>query len=92
MEIKDDAFIQSELDNILKQESHTLEFLLSVENKQAQRLKGILIEKVIEYTNNKNPKEKAALKKYLFNILKWMMESEMFLKKIAYSKQFLTFK
>jgi len=31
-------------------------------------------------------------KVYIFGIMKWLMESEMFAKKIAYSRQFLTFK
>lgn len=47
MLIKDDDFIKSELDNILKQESHDLNFLGKVEDRQLERLNGILIEKMV---------------------------------------------
>ena len=42
MGIKDDPFIQNELDNILKKDSHNLEFLNNVELKQGNRLKLLL--------------------------------------------------
>jgi len=47
MVIKDDDFIKAELDNILKQESHDLNFLGKVEDKQLERLNGILNEKIL---------------------------------------------
>lgn len=92
MMIKDDSFIQTELDNILKAESHNLEFLSIVETKQTQRLRSLLAEKIAEYSHATLPKAKDDLKQYIFKIFRWLMESEMFGKKLNYSKNFLTFK
>lgn len=92
MMIKDDEFIQRELDNILKAESHNLEFLSIVENKQGQRLRSLLAEKIAEYTNQTSGGKKNTLRNYIFEILRWLMESDMFSKKVKYSKNFLTFK
>ena len=46
MGIRDDPFIQNELDSILKKDSHNLEFLNNVELKQGNRLKLLLAEKI----------------------------------------------
>lgn len=75
MMIKDDSFIQTELDNILKAESHNLEFLSIVETKQTQRLRSLLAEKIAEYTNSPSAQTKSDLKKYIFKIFRWLMES-----------------
>lgn len=66
MMIKDDEFIQRELDNILKAESHNLEFLSIVENKQGQRLRSLLAEKIADYTNEASAGRKNTLKNYIF--------------------------
>lgn len=92
MMIKDDEFIQRELDNILKAESHNLEFLSIVENKQGQRLRSLLAEKIADFTNQTSSGKKKTLKNTIFEILRWLMESDMFVKKVKYSKNFLTFK
>ena len=93
MGLKDDDFIQESLNSILKKDSHNLEFLNNVELKQGNRLKILLAEKIMEYTKSKgNAKDKVKMKEYIFRVLQWLMESDMFLKKIKYSKNFLVFK
>jgi hypothetical protein len=92
MNIKDDEFIQNELNSILKKDSHNLEFLSNIELKQGQRLRMLLAEKIAEYTKTNRAKDKQKLKDYIFDILQWLMESDMFVKKIKYSKNFLVFK
>ena len=50
MHIQEDKFIQTELDNILKEKSHNLDFLSSVETKQLARLGRMLVNKIILYS------------------------------------------
>lgn len=50
MDIQEDAFIQTELDNILKKSSHNLDFLCSVETKQLIRLNRLLVERICALT------------------------------------------
>lgn len=93
MDIQEDKFIQTELDNILKEKSHNLDFLSSVETKQLARLGRMLVNKIILYSEKEEKTEEdQALLKYIYEILQWYMESEMFLKKVTYSKKFLSFK
>jgi hypothetical protein len=46
MEIADDEYIQTQLDNILKKTSHNLDFLNSVEVKQISRLRRLLVTRI----------------------------------------------
>ena len=92
MEIDDDNFIQDQLDRILKETPHTLEFLSNVETKQGLRLRGLLTQRILAYTTEKNPRTIEKLKSDIFKYFRWIMESDMFIKKVTYSKNFLTFK
>lgn len=51
MEIQEDKFIQTELDNILKKESHNLDFLSAVEAKQISRLSRLLVDRICAYSD-----------------------------------------
>lgn len=51
MEIREDKFIQTELDNILKKESHNLDFLSAVESKQISRLSRLLVDRICAYSD-----------------------------------------
>lgn len=52
MDITDDTYIQTQLDNILKSESHDLNFLNAVEVKQITRLRNLLVTRVIQFASN----------------------------------------
>lgn len=92
MEIQDDKYIQTELDNILKKESHNLDFLNAVEVKQISRLKRLLVNKICEYSSTDSKEEAKKLLDYINEIIQWLMESIMFKEKVNYSKNFLSFK
>ncbi len=53
MDIQEDKFIQTELDNILKEKSHNLDFLSAVEWNQFNRLHRLLVNKICEYSQAK---------------------------------------
>ena len=54
LEISDDKYIQTELDNILKKEPHNLTFLISVEKKQIARLKKLVVRNLLNDSDTSN--------------------------------------
>lgn len=55
------------------------------------RLNKLLVEKICAYSEI-DQKDTKSLLNYIELILQWYMESDMLLKKITYSKNFLSFK
>jgi len=90
MDISDDDYIQTQLDNILKKESHSLDFLNSVEVKQISRLRRLLVTRICKFSSNEIDEHEEP--DYIYKIIRWLMESIMFKEKVSYSKQFLSFK
>jgi len=83
LEINDEKFIQKELDEVLRKSSHTMSFLISIEDKQIVRLKQALTAKI----NNPESTDDDVTE-----YIKRLLESKMFLKKLKYQNEFEAYK
>lgn len=82
LEINDEGFIQKELDHVLRKETHTLGFLLKIEEKQIVRLRVALTAKL----------EQQAPETLVVEAIQRLLESKMFEKKLKYQNEFEAYK
>lgn len=83
LEINNEDFIKKQLDDVLRKSTHTMSFLISIEEKQIVRLKLALTARI----NNLDSTDDT-----ITEYIKRLLESKMFLKKLKYQNEFEAYK